>query len=306
MFENNNNMGMYNNGIPQGTGYNFMGMQPQQVNAKINNALTNEEIQKLMQKENQFTLQVTETEHLRAICTHRTPDGLNDTIVEEPDGTCRCYICGYVFNPLDPNTSPEVLNDSVANMIDILQTIKLLYINMPAEVAREYYNIIPLIEKVPKLFEYACKDYAKHANVNAYNYNARNMSTMNLFNMVMGGMNNMGMPQYQPQQQMMGGYAQQQPYYGANVSGMYPQQNMMTNGFGYNSNVPMNNGAPTGGYQPATNGYQYTPTQPVTPAQSQTPVNIQNPPAVPGTTAATETTATTDGKDVNVTSTFKA
>lgn len=304
MFDNNN-AGMY--GIPQGTGYNYNGMQPNQMGAKIPNTLTNEEIAKLMQKENQFTLQVTETEKLRAICTHRTQDGMGDTIVEDQAGECRCYICNYAFRPLAPDTSIEVLEESIANVIDILQTIKLLYINMPPEAAREYFMIIPLIEKIPKLFEYACKDYAKHANFNSYSYNNRNMSTMNLFNMVMGGgFNNMGMPQYNPQQQMgnvypqagmMGNPAMNPAAY--NMQGGYPQ----SNGFGFVGNGDPNANMQMGGYQPATNNYQYNPTQQAAQATQVAPVTA---PAIPGATAPAETTATTDGKDVNVTSTFKA
>lgn len=302
---NNGNFGMMNN-IPQGTGYNFNGMQPQQM-VKVNNVLSAEEIQRLMQKENQFTLNVTETEALRAKCSHRTPDGTADTITEDPaTGICECYICHYRFKPLDPNTSVEVLQESVDNIIDILQTIKLLYINMSPEAQAEFFMIIPLIEKIPKLFEFACKDYSKHANFNAYSYNNRNMSTMNLFNAVMGSFAGAGMPMYQPQQMngyqqpMMGGAAPQQFYMGQQQPMMNPAmgQPMMTNGFGYMGTQPV---ADQTAYQPATNGYSYQPQQ-----QTQQPVQPVTAPAIPGTTTPAETAATTDGKEVNVTSTFKA
>jgi len=297
MFNNNFNNGMFNN-IPQGTGYTYNGMQPNNV-VKFNNALTNEEIQRLMQKENQFSLQVTETESLRAFCLHRTPDGTGDTLVEDDKtGECRCYICNYVFRPLSPDTSMEMLKDSVDNVLDILQTIKLFYIDMPVEVAREYYMIIPLIEKIPRLFEYACKNYAQHTNINPYYYNNRNMSTMNLFNAVMSGVNGMAM-QYQPQQQMNMQY--QQPNMNMNVQQMYPQQQFMSNGLGYypTNNVDPNMQAQPGAYQAASTGYQYTPTQ----AAQQLP--MQQPVVTPSAPTA-ETVATTDGKDVQVTTTFKA
>ena len=72
----NNVQGAY---IPQGTGFQYVGgaqAQPQ----KIYNVLTNEEIQKLITKENQFSLQLTATEVLRAKCNHRTADGMADAI----------------------------------------------------------------------------------------------------------------------------------------------------------------------------------------------------------------------------------
>lgn len=280
MYGNNTTYG--NMGFPQGTGYQYMGapVAPQ----KINNVLTNEEIQKLIQKENQFSLQLTETEVLRAKCNHRTADGLHDTIVEDPiTGVSRCTICGYEFRPLQVQTSVETIQEAVDNILDVLQTIKLIYISMPAEAAAEYFQIMPLIEKIPKLFEYAVKDYTKHERIDPYAYNNRNMSTLNLFQMLCGGMQQpgYGMPQQptvdpnaaapQMAQPQFGGYAQ--PYgmpYGAPYG-------MASNGFGYIGAQP--------GYAPQTNGFQYNPTQPA-------------PAAAPAADAAAPTTT--------VTETFKA
>ncbi len=283
MFGNNGTYG--NMGFPQGTGYQYMGapVAPQ----KINNVLTNEEIQKLIQKENQFSLQLTETEVLRAKCNHRTADGLHDTIVEDPiTGVSRCSICGYEFRPLQVQTSTDTIQEAVDNILDVLQTIKLIYVSMPAEAAAEFFQIIPLIEKIPKLFEYAVKDYTKHERIDPYAYNNRNMSTLNLFQMLCGGMQQ---PYAQPMQQptvdpaaaqaaapqfaqpQFGGYAQ--PYgmpYGAPYG-------MPSNGFGGYYSQP--------GYAPQTNGFQYNPA----PAAA---------PAAPAAEAAAPTTT--------VTETFKA
>ena len=239
--------------FPQGSGYQFMGGP--QMPTKINNFLSNEEIQRLIQKENTFSLQLTETEVLRGKCNHRSADGLNDTIREDPiTGISRCSICGYEFRPLPIQTSVESIQESCDTILDILQTIKLIFVGMPADAA-EFFQIIPLIEKIPKLFEYAVKDYAKHERVDQYMYNNRNMSTMNLFNMLCGTMNqqpfnpqpidpNMGAaaPQFNTQGAPMGAAPQFNPYpYGA----------PMSNGFGYNF-----------GYAPQTTGYQF-PGQPV-------------------------------------------
>lgn len=297
MFNNNysNNGfggGMY--GVPQGTGYQYN--PGNQAAPKQMNNLSQEEIQKLVQKENQFSLQITETEKLRAICNHRRADGMGDALVEDPvSGICRCQICGYEFKPADTALTEEDLKDICANVLDILQTIKLLYINMPVEAAREYYQIIPLIEKIPKLFEYAVKDYAKYEQYNPYSYNNRNMSTMNLFNMLSGALNGMpfGGQQAQPQGQQFAGAPQggmpQQPNMGYNpmMGGMppygmpqQPMQGMPSNGFVM--------GAP--GYAPQTNGFQYNPNQ-AAPANVQQAENVQ---------------ATTDGQTVDVKAEFKA
>lgn len=269
---------MFNNNysFPQGSGYQFMGGT--QMPTKINNFLSNEEIQKLIQKENQFSLQLTETEVLRGKCNHRSADGLRDTIIEDPiTGVSRCTICGYEFRPLDIQTSPEQIQESCDTILDILQTIKLIFVGMPPEAA-EYFQLIPLIEKLPKLFEYAVKDYAKHERVDQYMYNNRNMSTMNLFNMLCGTINQQPFnpqpvdPNAAPQQPYgftaqapMGAAPQFNPYMGMGAP--------MSNGFGYMG----------GGYTPQTTGYQF-PGQP-------TPVPAAPADAAPAA-ATTEATAT--------------
>ena len=231
--------------FPQGTGYQFMGGAPQ-MPTKINNFLTNEEIQKLIQKENTFSLQLTETEVLRGKCNHRTADGLHDAITEDPlTGASKCSICGYEFRPIAIQTSLESIQESCDTINDILQTIKLLYVSMPVEAA-EFFQIIPLIEKIPKLFQYAAKDYSKHEGANQFMYNNRNMSTMNLFNMLCGGFS---------QPQMDPNMAAQQAPYGMPQStpmGAAPQFNPYM-APGYNYGMPSNGF----GYNPQTVGYQF-------------------------------------------------
>lgn len=264
-------------GYPMGTGYQFNpGQQVQQ--PKMMNTLTDEEIQKLVKKENQFSLQITETEKMRGICNHRNANGIGDAIIEDPaTGECTCQICQYKFMPIDPSTSVESIKDSVANVVDIIQTIKLIYIDMPQEAAREYYQLIPLLEKLPTLFDYACKDYAKHENVNMYGYNGnRNMGALQLFQMLAGNMaNGYQQPQGQP---MMN--PQMQPQQGM------PNPAFQSNGFGYVGN----------GYQPQMKGFQYSPDM------TQQGTVMQN----PGQVAPQTTQTATDGNNTTVTDTFKA
>ena len=293
MLENNNfanpmmgGMGMpgMNMGMPAGTGYQYNGMQP--VNAPvIKNNLSDEEIQKLVQKENQFSLNVTETERLRAVCSHRWQGGLVDSIAEDDNGTCVCQICGYKFVPVDTATTPDSLQEYVDNIVDVLQTIKMLYIDMPEDVAREYFLIIPLIEKIPKLFELAAKSWSRYSNYTPYGYNARNMNTMQMFNMLSGVLSGAG-ANVAPQQPM--GFGQpQMGMPGMNMGYGQPQMGMpmMSNGF-----VAQDPNA----YAAQTGGFQYVPN--VTPQQAP-----QNPGQV-----APQTTATTDGQTVEASATFKA
>lgn len=268
-------------GMPQtyyGTGAQFNGMQPQQV-PTMKNFLSQEEINKLIQKENSFSLNLTETEKMKAACNHRWNEPRNgqfDAISEGVDGICRCAICGYEFEPVDVSTTEDSLKEVVKNTLDVLQTIKLLYLDMPAETAREFYAIIPLIERIPKLFEIAAKSYAKYDSAGMFGFNNKNMNTMQMYNMLAGILNG---TQPMPQQQPYAPY--QQPYTAPMGYQGYQQPMMGSNGF-----------VAQPGYVPGTTGFQYTPDQSAAPQAA--------PAAAPAASAAS------DGKNVTVDATFKA
>ena len=256
MFDANNN-GMMNNGMPMMGGYAYQGMgQPMQ---KFNNALTPEQIKKLQQKGQQFSLAITEEEMLRGICNHRNAEGTADTLVFDPlTGEARCTICGYKFKPIEADASPDQIKEDVERIVDILQTIKLMYIDLPADAAKEFFPIIPLVEKVPQLFEFAAKNMTKHESYN-WQYNNKNMGAINMFNNLQNIFGAGMMPQANVQQPMGWG----QP--------MAPNYPVANNGFGYpGASMPgaMPNPA-MNGYAPQTAGFQYvpgaTPTAPATP-----------------------------------------
>ena len=252
-------------GAPNPTmpGYMYQGVQPQQM-VKVNNVLTPEQIKQLQQNQQQFSLAITQEEFLRGVCNHRSPDGTQDSLALDPNtGEATCTICGYSFKPLDPSVDMKSISDAVENITDILQTIKLLYVDLPPEAAKEYFQIIPLIAKIPQLFEFAAKNMAKHENFN-WQYNNRNMGAaamlQNFQNMFGGGM--FGGNMYNPQMQMQTPPPQPNPAYNP---GMYAGTATPAgaNPFGY----PGASVAP--GYNPATAGYAYQPdpaaTAPVTP-----------------------------------------
>ena len=249
MFDASNNNGMMMGGMPAMGGYVYGGMaQPMQ---KFSNPLSADEIKRLQQKGQQFSLNVTEEEMLRGICNHRNAEGTGDTLVFDPiTGEARCTICGYKFKPIEANVSPEEIKEDVERIVDILQTIKLMYIDLPADAAKEYFPIIPLIEKVPQLFEFAAKNMTKHETYN-WQYANRNMGAVSMFNNLQNifGAGMMAQPQQMGFNPAMG-----QPQMGFNPAMGQP-------GFGYpGASVPgaMPNPA-FGGYAPQTAGFQYTP-----------------------------------------------
>lgn len=266
-----------NNGFGAMTGgFNYQGMpQPQQ---KWGNVLTEEQINRLRKSENEFSLGITEEQSLRARCNHRSPDGTHDTLTFDPiTGEARCTICGYKFRPIEPDVDFAVIKDDVDRIIDVLQTIKLMYIDLPDQAAAEYFQIIPLIEKIPQLFEYAAKNMTKHETYN-WQYNNGNMGAMNMFNnlqqMFSNGMN-MGMPQ--PNMGM--GVPNGMPVGMVPPTMGMPQQ-PMSNGFGYPG---------AGAYQPQTAGFQYTPNQQSTPMTTSAQTPSVTAPAAPEASNETAT-----------------
>jgi hypothetical protein len=248
---------------------------------KIMNVLSAEEIKELQQQRAQFSLGLTAREAKQAACNHRSIDGLSDSLVyDQNSGAVTCQICGYTFKPLDVNASPAVIQESVDNIVDILQTIKMIYTDMPAEAAREFFQLIPLLLKVPQLFEFAAKSFNKH-ELNRMQYGNRNMNGMAMLqnlNALFGAA--------PMQQQPTGygyGYAAPQPM---NVPVGYPNPATAPVGtvtpFGY----PGASQQQPAAYQPTTAGFAYTPN-----VAAPTAVPNVSAPAAPAETPA-ETTVT--------------
>lgn len=283
-------MELYNNGgfnnfaqPTMGTGYQWNPNPAQQT--KQMNVLTADEIQTLMKQENKFTLALTQTEKLKAACNHRRADGLGDSLVENADGTVSCQICGYTFKPVDPATSGEdYLNAAVAEIVDILQTVKMLWIDVDPQVLREYSQVLPLIEKLPQLYQIAVKNYSNHENYNSWAYAGKNMSTLQMFGLLNGMLNGVGVPN---QQQFQAAPQNAMPGYNYGYGYQQPQQFQP----GFNPFAAQ-------GYQPQAQGFAYQPGM----AAPQQPV--VDPAAAAGQPVAEATT--TDGATSTTTAQFKA
>lgn len=239
--------------------YTYAGQTPQQMQ-KFSNPLSNEEIELLTKSKSHFNLNITNEERLRGICNHRTADGMSDAIVKDNvTGALRCEICGYTFKQVDPNMTSDEIKNVLSQVIDLLQTTKLMFIDMPANAAREYYQIIPLLEKLPELFEMAAKNMAKH-DAYGWNYTNPNMSAYSMFqnlSNIYGQGLFMGNPGMGAPQPMGNPYGAPQPMpgpYGAPQMGN-PYGAPASNGFMmYNSPAPQ-----PMGYQPQSSGYAYNP-----------------------------------------------
>lgn len=198
--------------------------QGQQVdNIPWTNPLDDKGRELLKQKEPEFVLKATEEELLRSSCTHRDPQKRCATLVQDPNtGTWKCTQCGAVFNIVD--LPIEKIEEYVYGMIDILQTSKLMYVNMPPQTVTSFYQMIPFLEKVPKLYQTAQNIFKKVNGGNTlqgFNYTNDPFATIN--NAIANP--GYGMPGY--------GYGYGQPVPQAPVYPQYqaPPQYNNTNGF---------------------------------------------------------------------------
>lgn len=186
-YQNNNYWG---NGM-----MNYVYNRPKMPNPT--NPLSKEEMAMLKQKAPQFSLAISQVEALKAICTHRDAEG--EKLMQNNDGTVTCMICGTTFKPIqaDPETVKEIFEAAV----NCLETIKIMYMDIPDDVTKTYFQMTPFLEKGPQLYKIALDHYQKYNNssVIAGNYN-NNGNAFALFNAIMnpGAAMGMGMPQQMP------------------------------------------------------------------------------------------------------------
>lgn len=259
-------------------------VQPTNV-PKAYNILNQDEVDLISKKTAQFSLSMTKEEQLKAVCNHRNPNGIGDALTyDEATGTWRCSICGAEFKMIDNATSNDV-QDAVDTLTDYFQTAKYMFYDIPRDAAFEYYQILGLVQKFTKFFDYAQKSFNQH-EINLQDTNRANGSILQRYN-GLGGFNPFMAQQYgyAPQgmvpQQPMG--MPQQP-----MAAGYPQA-AYGNPFGYPG---------AQGYQPAQPGFMYQPTdQQVQPTVSSPAPQVQAPVAAPTAPApAAEATATTQVK----------
>ena len=245
MYENN---AMYNNnfygayGMPGGMMYNQNFQRPQ-----MTQPLTPEEMAILADKGGAFSTKVTQEDMLKAYCTHKK----NGTIVaiQNPDGSFTCPICGETF---DYNSLEKAdIEADVKKVIDDIQSIKLTYLDIGTEVARQYFPIIPLLNKLPQLAVMASNNFAKYEQGTAMINGGNSPYGFAQFNNLMnGGMMYGQQPMMYgqaPMYQQPMGYGQQIPVQQPNMYGQMPMAGgyaPMTNNYDPNQMVnPMNTGA---------------------------------------------------------------
>ena len=250
---------MYSNNFSNiyGAGANQYGMYPQQGMMQygqppkmpaFTNPLGTAKIKKLLEEGNGAPkLKITEDKMNEAICTHRFNGELQTYDIG--DGKVKCKICGAEFHPVD-NATQEDVKQATENLHDILHTAKIMWPDIPDQVAIDNFQILAVVDQVPAIFDIASNQLKKYSNFNLGNPMGQ-VNGFGVLNQLMGP--GMGMPMqtmpYQaamPQQPMMPMQPAVDPY-GNPIpvapqmpQMMTPMQQQMTaaapgvsNGFGY-------------------------------------------------------------------------
>ena len=249
-------------------------MQPQK-KINCNNPLTKDQLALLANKSEQFSLGLTDLEIAKAICTHKK-DGFM-ALVTDPNYPDRvtCTICGETFDITEGDTA--AIEGACTLMKNIFQTLKTYWLDVPTEVAQNLYTIIPLLDKIPKIYNLAFNSFKKVDSMNKMS-EANQPYGWNLFQNIMTP----GMGMYQ--QPMMNQY--QQPAnmaFPGPIGGVQPQQPMMGYPQGYVPNPVMMPQQPMAA--------PYAPQAPVAPNENPFGVNAPVAPQAPTQAPAAQTTA---------------
>lgn len=207
---------------PYGVPYGYQPYTAQNFQVPQNaNALTDEEIRTLMQDKapSQIDLNIKQNDVLRAICTHKQNGQDRVQLLSDGSGDVWCPICGarWSQDPLDKDQVVELVHALVGTM----QNAKWVG-DLPIELTRELFSMIPLLEKYPDVYEYALNNFNKYYGQHPFS-NAQDSSVYAQYNNLFG--NNYYAYAQQP---MM--YAQpnaqgyQQPVQANNAQGYYYQQ----------------------------------------------------------------------------------
>lgn len=287
------------------------GMVPNQYQQKKTlNWLPAEDYALLQKGLSQFKLSVTKEELAKGQCNHYDRNG-NPTLVPDPDGSggCTCTTCGTHFYTKD--FTPEEIKNATDNILDILNTIKIMYLSIDPNAALDYFQIIPFIEKIPALYNIAIQDFKRYEGIDSFvpGANGYNVNPFNIYAM----MTQPGWGMVPPQQQMYGYNYQQpgmmQPNMAPQGQPVAPQQPMNPAGQQqmYSFNPNMNAGfaqqnpqfnpiyGNQGAYQPQMQGFSMNPIGAAAPQQGYMNTNMPNAMNPTGQAQTSQSTAPAQG-----------
>lgn len=242
------NFGNYNM-MPTGGVYGGM-MYHETPKLSMTQGLTKEQLDSL-RKNTAFSLEISEEDLWRSFCTHRSADKF--AVVPDEEGNLICSLCGTKFKPYDGEV-PEA-RDLVNRVVDLMETTKMQALNLPPNTIKEFFQIEPLLKKLPDLYDRSRSDYKRALGFNEnYVYGQENNAFAVYQNMInpMAGNGYMDPAMMQP----MYGAQPMQPTYGYAPQPMMQQQPMQQPAYGQPmmQQQPMYGGQPMMQQQPMYGG----------------------------------------------------
>lgn len=238
------NFGNYN--MPTGGMYSGMIYQDNNPKLTMTQGLTKEQLDSL-RKNTAFSLEINEEDLWRSFCTHRSENKF--AVMADEEGNLVCSLCGTKFKPYEGET--EEARSLVNKVVDLMETTKMQALNLPPNTIKEFFQIEPLIKKLPDLYEKSKNDYKRALVYNEnYVYGQENNAFAMYQNMVSPLAGNgymdpamMQAPMYNTQP-MYGQPMMQQPMY--NTQPMYGQPMQQPMQQPMMQQQPMYNGQPQG------------------------------------------------------------
>lgn len=129
--------------------------------AKMTQLLTEDDLKLIRKQPNSFSLTISTEDSLIAKCTHKDPKTGEFAIRTLDDGiTTVCTVCGDHFHIVDYNK--DVATKKCYDVVDLIQTIKTLYVDIPRSYVEDIADMIPLLKLLPRLHEYALTNFEKY------------------------------------------------------------------------------------------------------------------------------------------------
>lgn len=239
-------------------------VSPNRPQARFTQPVTAEMSKAVLANDDELSVKIGPNEKIKNMCTHKYPGTSTVALVDcptrdpknpEDNDLVTCRVCGETFHML-MDTQIADIQKAADHMCDILQSAKTLYLDIPEEFVKEYFQIITLLKRVPQVFKKSANNWNSYEVSNDPRQVYQNMNSFGQVNNLIGGYNIGGINPM--------GYAQQ-PYQYQYQQPMYQQPPVQPQQYGYQYGQPA---APTA---PQENPLMYgAPVQPA-PAPGVTP-----------------------------------
>ena len=175
------------------------------------------EMEKLLKQNNdELDIRISNTDKIKNWCTHKEPGTGRLALVENADGTVTCRVCGERFHMVED--TEEQVQQTADHMIDILQTIKAMYLDAPEEFIKNYSQTLSMMRMVTNVYKRASNNFGVYEAYSGNLFNANpGYNTFAAANGILGSFNPLG---YNPMPMNMG-YGQPQAWPQA-PQGYYP------------------------------------------------------------------------------------